>query len=192
MSSFASAALRWEDEYLAAATSLRHLIPARARSVWMASDWLYSLSPVGRLEARCVRAGLANEDETLLEDQHCFMEAVRANRTAPVGALSSFQVCRKPSQGSCGRSGTTGNDCWFHHSHRAVPTRTAERLSPPRRAAAHGARRHGCSNALRLEFRLRTLGDRCRRSFQSRNLFVVRVVDRQRNVRGRLARCLHP
>ena len=56
MSSFASAALRWEDEYLAAATSLRHLIPARARSVWMASDWLYSLSPVGRLEARCVRA----------------------------------------------------------------------------------------------------------------------------------------
>ena len=55
-SPFASAALRWEYEYLAAATSLRHLIPARARSVWMASDWLYSLSPVGRLEARCVRA----------------------------------------------------------------------------------------------------------------------------------------
>ena len=77
--------------------------------------------PIFDAWARCVRAGLANEDESLLEDQHCFMEAVRANRTAPVGALSSFQVCRKPSQGSCGRSGATGNDCWFHHSHRAKP-----------------------------------------------------------------------
>ena len=28
-----------EDEYLEAATALRHLIPARARSVWMLSDW---------------------------------------------------------------------------------------------------------------------------------------------------------
>jgi cytochrome P450 len=51
-----SVAARWEDEYLAAATALRHLIPARARSVWMASDWLYALSPVGRLEARSIRA----------------------------------------------------------------------------------------------------------------------------------------
>lgn len=49
-------AARWEDEYLAAATALRHLIPARARSVWMVSDWLYALSPVGRLEAKSIRA----------------------------------------------------------------------------------------------------------------------------------------
>lgn len=48
-------AAAWEDEYLTAATALRHLIPARARSVWMASDWLYGLSPVGRLEARSIR-----------------------------------------------------------------------------------------------------------------------------------------
>ena len=38
-----------EDEYLEAATKLRHLIPARARSVWMLSDWAYRASPVGRL-----------------------------------------------------------------------------------------------------------------------------------------------
>ena len=44
-----------EDEYLEAATALRHLIPARARSVWMLSDWAYRLSPVGRLETRSVR-----------------------------------------------------------------------------------------------------------------------------------------
>ena len=44
-----------EDEYLEAATALRHLIPARARSVWMLSDWAYRVSPVGRLEARSVR-----------------------------------------------------------------------------------------------------------------------------------------
>ena len=44
-----------EDEYLEAATALRHLIPARARSVWMLSDWAYRASPVGRLEARSVR-----------------------------------------------------------------------------------------------------------------------------------------
>ena len=43
--------------------------------------------PIFDAWARCVRTGLANEDETLLEDQHCFMEAVRANRTATVGAL---------------------------------------------------------------------------------------------------------
>ena len=49
-------AARWEDEYLAAATALRHLIPARARSVWMASDWAYRLSPVGRIERRSIRA----------------------------------------------------------------------------------------------------------------------------------------
>ena len=44
-----------EDEYLEAATALRHLIPARARSVWMLSDLAYRASPVGRLEARSVR-----------------------------------------------------------------------------------------------------------------------------------------
>ena len=44
-----------EDEYLEAATALRHLIPARARSVWMLSDWAYRASPVGRREARSVR-----------------------------------------------------------------------------------------------------------------------------------------
>ena len=49
-------AARWEDEYLAAATALRHLIPARARSVWMASDWAYRLSPAGRIERRSIRA----------------------------------------------------------------------------------------------------------------------------------------
>ena len=37
----------WEDEYLTAATDLRHLIPARARSVWMLSDWAYAASPGG-------------------------------------------------------------------------------------------------------------------------------------------------
>lgn len=41
-----------EDEYLAAATTLRHLIPARARSIWILSDFLYGLTPIGRLEAR--------------------------------------------------------------------------------------------------------------------------------------------
>ena len=45
----------WEDEYLAAATDLRALIPARARSVWMLSDWAYALSPVGRLERARIR-----------------------------------------------------------------------------------------------------------------------------------------
>jgi len=45
----------WEDEYLAAATDLRRLIPARARSVWMLSDWAYALSPVGRLERARIR-----------------------------------------------------------------------------------------------------------------------------------------
>ena len=45
----------WEDEYLAAATDLRALIPARARSVWMFSDWAYALSPVGRLERARIR-----------------------------------------------------------------------------------------------------------------------------------------
>ena len=49
------AARELEDEYLEAATKLRHLIPARARSVWMLSDWAYRASPVGRLEARSVR-----------------------------------------------------------------------------------------------------------------------------------------
>ena len=52
----AAAVAVWEDEYLKAATALRHLIPARARSVWMASDLLYGLSPVGRLEARSITA----------------------------------------------------------------------------------------------------------------------------------------
>jgi len=52
----AASVAAWEDEYLKAATALRHLIPARARSLWMASDWLYGLSPVGRLEARSIRA----------------------------------------------------------------------------------------------------------------------------------------
>ena len=45
-----------EAEYLAAATTLRHLIPARARSIWIFSDLLYGLTPVGRLEARNIRA----------------------------------------------------------------------------------------------------------------------------------------
>ena len=45
-----------EDEYLQAATALRHLIPARARSVWILSDVLYGLSPVGRLETRSISA----------------------------------------------------------------------------------------------------------------------------------------
>jgi len=45
----------WEDEYLAAATDLRALIPARARSVWMLSDWAYALSPLGRLERTRIR-----------------------------------------------------------------------------------------------------------------------------------------
>ena len=44
-----------ENEYLEAATSLRHLIPARARSVWILSDWVYGLSPVGRLETKMIR-----------------------------------------------------------------------------------------------------------------------------------------
>ena len=45
----------WEDEYLTAATDLRHLIPARARSVWMLSDWAYAASPVGRIERRRIK-----------------------------------------------------------------------------------------------------------------------------------------
>ena len=44
-----------ESEYLAAATTLRHLIPARARSIWIFSDFLYGLTPVGRLEAKNIR-----------------------------------------------------------------------------------------------------------------------------------------
>lgn len=44
-----------EGEYLDAATTLRHLIPARARSIWIFSDLLYGLTPVGRLEARKIR-----------------------------------------------------------------------------------------------------------------------------------------
>ena len=44
-----------EAEYLDASTTLRHLIPARARSIWIFSDFLYGLTPVGRLEARKIR-----------------------------------------------------------------------------------------------------------------------------------------
>lgn len=44
-----------EAEYLEASTTLRHLIPARARSIWIFSDFLYGLTPVGRLEARKIR-----------------------------------------------------------------------------------------------------------------------------------------
>lgn len=47
--------VRCENEYLAAATTLRHLIPARARSIWIFSDVLYGATPVGRLEARNIR-----------------------------------------------------------------------------------------------------------------------------------------
>ena len=45
-----------EDEYLRAATTLRHVIPARARSVWMLSDLCYyAFSAVGRSEKESIR-----------------------------------------------------------------------------------------------------------------------------------------
>ena len=83
-----------EDEYLEAATALRHLIPARARSVWMLSDWAYRLSPVGRLETRSVRN--ARRLPTL---------AVRAARPgSPLAALAEGRA-----HGGAGRFETKAN-----------------------------------------------------------------------------------
>lgn len=48
-----------EDAYVASATALRAIIPARARSVFMlCPDWLYRLSPLGRAEAAAVATAL--------------------------------------------------------------------------------------------------------------------------------------
>lgn len=49
-----------EDAYIASATALRAIIPARARSVFaIVPDWLYRLTPLGRTEAAAVATATA-------------------------------------------------------------------------------------------------------------------------------------
>lgn len=49
-----------EDAYIASATALRAIIPARARSIFaLVPDWLYRLTPLGRAEAAAVATASA-------------------------------------------------------------------------------------------------------------------------------------